>query len=369
MNRNKILDKLIKAIKKTLIRVIGKDQREASDKWPLPKCHIWECDIYSMPFLLRQLFNYFKKAEEKGLTLKDIVKIYRYPTYFARVIFLFGFRPLAGLNRDQELELAHKVAEVLNIFYRGKIRANLYRKNILWDNKKLKQEIKKIHFQKINKSAKSQFYRKTLGQIEGKLYLYTELIYNALPNLGYEVHGPYNLGQQNLLLVREYHDLRPTFWRFSQKFPFERITIYETYKKGKVKVGIDIHGRIFTSKPLCLNVDKFAVTADKKLIKNLKNLTELSQILDNFLNKGRREKASLLKNQIIEKFAWTNFLLLKPLAEKLGEDWRPPKWLLKKIKKLYLTEKEKRYLKLLLSYKLGLKERFDPRVPIIFLQK
>lgn len=366
MQQNKMLDRLVQATIKTMGRVQTKG---GWDKWPLPKCHIWDCEIYCAPFLLEQLYNYLQEAEKQGLSNQDIARLYKYPSYFARLFFLFVFRPLANLNHNQMKELGLKIAEILNVFYKGKIQANLYRENILWNKKELSKNLKNLQFQKIDQVEEDQLCRKLISQIKGKLYLYTELVYNNYPNFGYEIHGPYNLGQQNLL-VREYHDLKPDFWNFNKGLPFKEITIYETYKRGKVKAGIDMHGRLFVSKPLSLNINKFAIIVDKTLVvKGLKDLAKISQILDNFLNKGAQEKASLKKGQIIKKFAWNEFVLLKPLAKKLGRDWRPPKRLLDKINKSYLTKKEKTYLRLIFTPKIGLRERFDPRIPINFSQK
>ena len=112
--RNKediLLDNYLEAIAKIVNHVQTKGAR---DKWPLPKLHIWDCEIYISPYLLRKAYNYFKEAEIKGISEKDIAKIYQYPTYFARLPFIYVFRAISDLNGKEMKWLGYKVARILN---------------------------------------------------------------------------------------------------------------------------------------------------------------------------------------------------------------------------------------------------------------
>lgn len=358
---NRLLDRLITATIKTVERIRTQGGR---DKWPLPKCHIWDCDIYYMAYLLERLYDYFKEAEEHRWSYEEIAKIYWSPTFVARLLFLFSVRPLTRLTQQQIIELGYKIARVLNVFYKDKFDASLTRKNLIWSRSELNKYIKKVKIKAMPKSDEEKTYHKLLNQIEGKFYLYLELAYNDLPDSGYEIHGPYELGHSRVL-VREYYNLQPRIWRFSRTFPLKHVTILETFKT-LVKVGIDMHCRFYSSKPLSPYVNKFSVVVDGKDWSDINSLTKLSNLLDEYLKKGAMEKSKATKKEIVEKFSFSRAMLTKPLADALGKDWRPPKKVLKKIKKQYLTKKERKYLKFLLSPRMGLKERFDPRVPISY---
>lgn len=56
------------------------------------------------------------------------------------------------------------------------------------------------------------------------------IYYNAFIDLGFEIHGPYELDNSKSLIVRDFHHIKNLpFWPISQNIPFNRVTFYQIY--------------------------------------------------------------------------------------------------------------------------------------------
>lgn len=360
MNYNdKLIDRYLELMDITIKRLQSNGGR---DKWPLPKMHIWNCEIYISPLLLRSAYELFKRSEAKGLSSEDITAAYKYPTYFARLPFLYLFRAISDLSEQEMSWLGYKVMDIIDIYHKGNYESGLERKNNVLDENSVQDILEQIKFTTVSDSAGGNSLR-ILSQLRGKLYLYLELIFNDTPNLGYEIHGPYEINGK-LLLVREYHNLKFEFWQFTNDMPFEKIFIYEIYDASKIKIGVDIHGRLYTDVNPADAIEDFAVYIDDVIHNNIERKEKVSGIMDTYLQKGATVKSKLDKVSIIKSFAYTRSFLLKPLTDLLCADWRPSNKVLDKINKSGLSNEEKKFEKFLLSTQLNISQRFDPRTKL-----
>lgn len=368
MKDNEILNNFVNCTVGTLVRLRSGG---GLDKWPMPKYSINECEIYSSPYLIRYFLDYTKELEKKGYSEKEIAYLFKYPSIIARLAFTLKYKHLLHASYEEQIEATLRMAKYLLEFNKKVFYTGTNRKNILWSDKYLQQRLKEVSLINLSISPQKKKYYKLISQIDGKLLLYTELVHSDFHNLGHEFHGPYDSGKEELI-VKEFHDLKPDYWKFAKSFPYENITIFELYDKGKIKVSIDIHNRIYTSKPIAWHVTKFCLVANGKRMVGLNDLQKISKSLDKILRKGIKEKTSLDKRGVITKLAEKNFYLIKSLAQELGKEWHPPKEVYQKIKKLYLNKKEKAFLQLLSQLKgdrMAYKLRYDPRVPIKLSRK
>lgn len=360
MNYNdKLIDKYLELMDITIKRLQSNGGR---DKWPLPKLHIWNCEIYSSPLLLKTAYELFKKSEGAGFSNETIAKIYKYPTYFARLPFLYLFRPISDLTDSEMSWLGYKIIEIIDIFHKGIYDSGLERKNIMLDENSVQDIFKHIKFISAADSSGGNSLRH-LSQLRGKLYMYQELIFNDAPNLGYEIHGPYKINNR-ILLVREYHKLNFEYWQFTNDMPYEKIFIYEIYDAENIKIGVDIHGRLYTDSNPADAILDYAVYVNDEIHNNAERMEKVSGVLDTYLQKGAEIKSKLDKKSIIKSFAYTRSYLLEPLADALGADWRPSVEMLKKVDKSGLSMEEKRFEEFLLNTQLNTSQRFDPRMKL-----
>ena len=165
---------------------------------------------------------------------------------------------------------------------------------------------------------------------------------------GHEFHGPYPLKNGEILIVREYYDLKvPEIWPFTKDLPFEKIIILEVYKN--VEIRFDIFNHIESSASLPQNLQRVLVAIDN-LDNNLKSLKEIEQLFENIKllsNKSIKfTKDFTYKDWVNKKLIEVHYYSLKPHKDVLGKDWRPSTEIYNFIKNNDVDEEYHKFIRL-----------------------
>ncbi|PIP28814.1 hypothetical protein CO134_01435 [Candidatus Kuenenbacteria bacterium CG_4_9_14_3_um_filter_39_14] len=332
--------KLIDANCLCILRGMGKGG--SSGRWPMPVLKTTnEASIFSEPVIAQKFYERVKSLESKYKSVSRISKIIPYPSPLARLTMIFRSRKIWQLNQVQQIEMANILAEILYNKYQTNHFCQ-HGKNILWSNKEQKD-----NFTRLKKARKYLMSSSVITRLNGRLWLYAEMIYSRWHNLGHEFHGPYTYNKNEKLLVKEWHDLQGLGWPVFKNFPYKKIICYEFYKNNSIY--IDIHNRLATSKPLAQTLTRSYVEIDGKLADEKRN-EKVVKALNSYLSKGEKYLASRSKIQLKKINAVMEFYSIKPLADGLGEDWKPSQKLLNDIEKGKLNKEAKDVLARLSYY-------------------
>lgn len=331
----------------------------SSGRWPMPvlKSGI-DASIHSEPFVAQAFYQRVQQLKKKGHSLKQIANLFDYPSGLARLTMITRSRMIWHLTKKQQIQMFNDLADILSNIYRS----NKFcsgGKNILWSGEQKEQEEEELRKPARVKKTISQ---KTITKLDGRLWLYSEMIFPRWHNLIHEFHGPY--GKREKLLVKEWHDLKGPGWKIFSGFPYDKIICYEFYKNNSVK--FDIHNRMITKRPSADTITSAFVKIGDKFV-NKKEVLKLLSIIDKYLAKGADYLSKRTKNDLKIMNAVMEFYSIKPLADELNQNWRPPKAVYDSIKRKRFDDKTKKLLKRLRNYhsNVNLKNvriQYDPTV-------
>ena len=301
-----------------------------SGRWPMPTFKSsGVVSFYSGPFLIKDFLEKLKRLQQKGFSLKEIGRLYRYPSRLARLIHLFSTRNLWPLSQKEKLEVGYTLAQILATLYKEDLFCQKG-KNIIYSKRELR---------KILDNAKNQFFSKKflpqLKQLSGLLWMLAEAFFPRFQNTFFEFSGPYELDGK-IVILKEYHDLKPPYLPISFEYKFENLTIIEIYQKN-IQFKLDICNRSFGSQKDEKKLKKFSILIENKPVLP----SQLPKIIQSFQKTLKKSIKYLNSLDSKEKIIIFNgkaeyFCFIYPLAEKLKESWKPPKEFFKiaKIKKL-----------------------------------
>jgi hypothetical protein len=297
----------VKEVCKIIAEHIVEDKTGGVPDWPFSFA---EREMYLGPFFPKELYITIKKLEKRGLSPEEIAKLFKNPSRIAH-FFYTSILPSNNLTKEENVELVEKLVDFISYFRKEDIFCR-NEKNIIWSKEDIRKHLPLL------KKVEDDKTKKLIGEIDALLFQYNELIFGGIPAFGHEFHGPYQINDE-FLIVKEHYDLQPVeIWLFAQKFPFEKITVLEIFKEGKVK--FDFFNHIETSFSLPEKLSKYCILADKEEFtgsieefknKLLKIITEANNFIRNF------DKEDWIKKSIE---MWCYYL--KPCKDILNENWR-----------------------------------------------
>jgi len=344
--------KLVKS--QCAVILAAQDKSGSSGRWPMPilKSTV-EASIFSEPVLAKFFYNRVSTLLEKGYSFEKISLLFPYASPLARLMMIFRSRKIWPMTADEKIEVANWLAEILYYHYK-KDHFVVSGENILWDS----ETVNKLSF------LKKDVVRPALvAKLDGKLWMYTEMLFSRWHNLGHEFHGSYDIkNKKEKLLVKEWHDLKGLGWNIFKNFPYKKIVCYEFYKNNDV--SLDLHNRLFSKRPIIQSVTRCVIKADDKILNN-SEVNDLLKKMDDFLLAGAKYLSGMNKKELKITNAYMEFYAIKPLADELGENWQPPQELLMKIEEEKLGQKEVKLLEILQRHykkmdRKTIKMEFDP---------
>lgn len=315
-------------------------QSGSSGRWPMPVLKTtMDASIYSERFLAKAFYDRVQKLKNKGFTYRKIALLFDFPSTLARLTFLPRTRMIWPMSKEQQIEMYNDLAEILSYTYK----TNLYvdeGKNIIANQKTVKEISTKIL------ESGTPISNEMLSELDGRLWMYTEMIFSRWHNLGHEFHGPYFSNGSNLL-IKEWHDLTGPGWEVFSNFPYNKITCFEFYNGNEIT--LDIHNRLNSIKPLSTTLTKSYVVINHKVVSS-DEITNVIRTLDEYLSKGAEFLVSRNEGDLKKMNAVMEFYAIKPLADALHEDWHPPKEIDDNINKNHFSQKEESMLNMLRTY-------------------
>lgn len=324
--KNKLIDKLVETIAVTLAE-LGQDGGCAV--WPSPIFHPLEADLYTVKHLMPRLQKIFLELEAKGLSEEQISYLFKSP---ARIICLFwiaSWLRATKLSLEQKVDLTYKLIKLIS-YWRKDVFCDSG-KNVLWTSLEVQKVIKSFPWIKIKDQRDPEVWRRTLSQLSGLSWSFTELLYFYVHQIGSEYHGPYNLKNNRILLVREFRDLKPLeIWPFTSSLSFEKFTILTIHKKQPV--SFDFFNRPQFTPKLSEGLEEVAIIVnDNYFLLNLRAVDSFIDEVSKTMDTGIGVVSELSRKELLKRSCDVHFFILKPPCDYLNLNWLPPKELYKEI--------------------------------------
>lgn len=332
-------------------------------KWPMPFFTSTDVGMVIDNYWGDFFLEIIKKLKENKLSIRDIAKKVSYPSPFSRVFYSNVQLKLKKYPIEKIKAINTFTAELMYPLYKKDIFCKNW-SNILWSKKEIKR----------NYNSKKTIWLKNLKNIKdiikynGYLRAITEMLFFYWDNFGHEIHGPYELDSKNILLIREWHDLKPRYFEFSKIIPYDHIRIYEIYKPN-TKIKIDISNRVYINSRTDICLLGFYFESPEKIL-DLSETVALIEEIEKICEEGVKEITSLQTEQIFRNAVYMHFYLFKPLTNILGISWEPTETCMNRVRKgvneeekkafraLICTNLDKRTIKQLFDYRLRLPSTF-----------
>ncbi|MDI6591743.1 MAG: hypothetical protein QME61_02285 [Patescibacteria group bacterium] len=267
---------------------------------------------------LKELYQTIKKLEQKNFSNDRIAELFKAPSRLAELTYLFIYGGKSSLTAEQLEDLALHIIRYIQHYRKEDVFCKSGR-NIIWT----KEQVNKVINYEMITATKER--STILGKINATLWLYTELICTREHQYGHEFHGPYFLPNQDILVVREYYDLkRPEIWPFTSDMKFNKIVTLEIYDKD-TKIGFDFFNHTESFTPLPQRLIKFTIGIEnyENSIKTISELRGFLRELTLLMKKAIEATKEFSKKDWMKKEFENYFYLLKPHKELLGEEWYP----------------------------------------------
>jgi len=304
---------------------IATNPKGSNPNWPMPKVDIIECYLRIAPYFLKTFLSLVKEARQKGFPEADIARSFRFPSIIVRIAYFLFLKKLNLLSQEELSQVVEYVDRFIHYFPRDPY--CLDGRHLLAP---VYTEDRKRSFRISRGLKKQEFDVRLISGIATNLFLLTEFLYMDAHNVGHEFHGPYTVGTQNLI-VKHFHNLQPPFWPETKKLGFREFVLYLRYPKDAVNVSIDFSNRIYTSDFLFRHVVEYGIRADGVSASRGSDIQSLSQSITKTLHAIIQRSARMRKKEILEKFMFYRFYMLKPLADLVGRSWKPSQALMREI--------------------------------------
>lgn len=157
------------------------------------------------------------------------------------------------------------------------------------------------------------------------LWAYTEAVMFRAHDVTKELHGPYRCSTtRGQLIVKEYLNLRPeVLWRHIPLLPCQSIRVSLHYADN-VAFRIEWHNRVYhDGAPLVPSLHGYRIEIDGNRV-GLEATADLMSSMKQTIAAISRNLSQATWNERVAKYAEIFWYRKKPLADRLGRDWRPP---------------------------------------------
>lgn len=324
MEKSEAIDNLSLTFATTLAETeIGKESKGAGQHvWPMPKFHPARAETYTASHLLPRLYRSLTELRDRGYSDQEIAQLFKNPSRIAQLVWLFTASKIVPLGKEELTNLAFDIVKMISTYRDDTFCEE--GKNIIWSEDKVEDSLGKA-----NNLESSEESKKVLGKLNGVAWLLCELLYFDFHGAGHEFHGPYELDDNKILVVREYYDLRPEHWNFTSQLSFDRILTLEIYDNCEIE--FDFFNRTRWTEPISQYLENFSVFVDGSPVNELEEVNTVVDQLEKVLREGSKEAKGRDKKELIKKFSESYFFIIKPLQEELGRDWWPPKSLYQEV--------------------------------------
>lgn len=216
------------------------------------------------------------------------------------------------------MEFVEKVVDILAVLRNGDPFCKDF-KNTLIDDAEIAGIVEKGMFMETKETPEIS---RLLALVNLTLWHYAILIQGGLRMYSQELHGPYTLGKEEILFVREYFNLKPALvWAFTSSLPFDKIAIYEIY--NDLEIHVDMLGHYWTSSQPYKKLSRVAIIVDDKQALDFADVETLYRDYATSLQQGASITSDFARADWTRKWIELGYFGLKPLMDAVAEDWRP----------------------------------------------
>lgn len=324
---NKLIDEFCEVM---AIDGMRRAKEPGLDVWPQPVFHAFEGIYFTHRELLSRLYLLLRLLERKGLTQSDIAKLFMFPSRPAHFMHLFFEKPANYREVYERTEVCWKLLEYINKLRSGDTSCK-NGKNMVCDDRMVATILSKFSMVTISTLPNSDKLREIISKLIVALSNYCELLYFANLAFGREFHGPYDIEKHNQLIVREYFDLQPAFWKFTKKIPFRAFRLLTIY--SNIGAKFDFSGRFYTNDIIGPKLNQVFIEKDGETLSiEIKALEETLETIQEVIKQAIAEISNMNKKQLMTKFVEGYFWVLKPLQDQVNQDWHPSQELYERIK-------------------------------------
>lgn len=299
---------------------------------------------------------------KKTKTDKEIGQFFGYPAVLRNFMLnsgIVGLKTackvgLASISTEERVSYVEHLIKILGTMVKNDPLC-LDGKSLIYSDAQVKQVLEK-DFIVVNSQNRQKIIASYLAFWSWCWAIY----YNAFCDLGFEIHGPYSLGEEKSLVVREFHHIKNLpFWEVSKKIPFGKITFYQIY--NSTDLTLSFNNILTTSHPYGLGnlLEKVRVEADGKEL-NEQEIIDLGEQVFSFVVEQNAYIKNLSPLVLLKKAAEFTAFSLRDLYEAVGREPTGEKYVeanLKRFGKRFLEQ----YSKIAHQDEEYIKKIYDPR--------
>ena len=322
--------------------------------WPL---RIEEIAAYFTDLEAQDIYRKMSILKRKRTSLEEVSKLFPGPSFIREFLpDLIAGSKFTKLSKQDRIDLVEWFFDLLKAMMIGDIFCRNGR-NLLLNVQEVKKLVKSTQWIKPASIEEAQKLHRLSTSL---LTLVWTLYFFPWPNMGFEIHGPYDVfktfGGNSVLLIRDFFNIKPTdLWPTTSDLNASQVKLFTVYRDVDIKM--DIFNHMIYSANLSSATTDFAVYLDN----TVPNFDDLTTFIGQLLAKsteisGTVEK--MTKKEKVDKFIQIRYFGLKKFRAYLGKRWRPPATIRKRIKRWGLIEIPPEETNLKVE---ELKRIFDPR--------
>jgi hypothetical protein len=297
--------------------------------WDFVDYHDWPIKLNAAFHLFLEEFgdqfladlHYLEEEEKKPL--EEIARLFHNP---ARIFRLIEYTIYSLRRKRSPIQYQRQVALKLIAMVKALKHGSEFNEdgtNLIYEPEKVKQIYRDFLEGRSCTRENSQIIHRFCGVI----WAYTESIFFRAHDVTKEIHGPYSLNNQNLV-VKEYMNLNPyDIWPGVTLLPCHTVKIFKNYNH-KIKINIDILNHLSLEKGVLPvpNLDSYYIEIDGREAPP-DQLRELMEIIGNTISEITARIEQMSWHDLVMKYAEIFWYRKKPLRDARGLPWKPPEHL------------------------------------------
>jgi len=301
--------------------LLTRSKEVGHDVWPSPIFHPIEGDVYVSKYLFPFIHKLLRKL--RGNHSDDqIARMLKYPSRLAELTYLFATIHFCELPASHRIETACSLLKYVS-YLRGGMLSRRCANRIL-DDETLRSLLDSCRFTSLENldTREADETRSSIGKANSLLFSYSELLYFCHNRIGYESHGPYSR-DSDVVIITDYHDLKPVFWEPIIRSPLDRVSLVRVY--SRVDVEFDFVGRAYAPGGLTQKLKGYSIVEQKNnTCREIEDLQDLRRRIENGLREAVDRVRKMNRVELMKKYGETFFYAIKPLADACNEEWYPP---------------------------------------------
>ena len=343
------IDRYLDALMKTMSKM------DPLSFWPI---QVEEIAAYFTDLEAEDLQKKMNLLQGKDMSLKETAKLFLTPSFIREILpdLIVGSK-FAKLSREDRTRLPERFFDLLEEMNYGDIFCK-NGKNLILSKEEVSNLLESTPWVKHAELKDTQKIHRLSASL---LSLMWTLYFYPWPNMGFEIHGPYDvsdiLEKDYVLLIRDFFNPRPIdLWSQVDEFSISQVKLLTLYQD--VDINIDIFDHMTYNADLASSTRAFAIYLNGEIFDNLGELDNLNQEILLKSSAISEVVERMTTEEKVLKFIDVRYYGLRELRGYFGEDWRKPVKVKERIKRWGLIEIPKEEL---VPNMRELRRMFDPR--------